>query len=217
MMGPAAAAAARAAMVNHQLRARGIRDPRVLAAMGLIPRERFVDRALSDRAYADAALPAPGGQTISQPLMVALMTELLCVEPGVRVLDVGTGTGYQAAVLAAMGARVTGIEWIAELVGPAQERLDALIAELGLPGSARVDVGNGWFGRREGAPWERILVAAGARRVPEALVEQLADGGRLVIPVGAREGQDLLLVERRASVVTTSSHGPCVFVPLVER
>jgi protein-L-isoaspartate(D-aspartate) O-methyltransferase len=208
---PASLASARAEMVAQQLRARGIRDERVLGAMGSVPRERFVSPDLADRAYADAALPAALGQTISQPLMVALMTELLAVEPGVRVLEIGTGTGYQAAVLAAIGCRVTSIERLADLAAAARQRLSAL----GYAEVVKVLVGDGSLGSPGGGPWERIIVTAGAPRIPEALVAQLADGGRLVIPVGSRYAQDLVLVERTGEGTGTTSHGPCVFVPLV--
>ena len=204
-------AAARARMVETQLRARGIRDPRVLAAMASVPREAFVPRDLRSLAYADEALPIEHGQTISQPLMVALMTELLEADPGERVLDVGTGSGYQAAILAQMGCRVVGIERVPQLADAARERLGAL----GYGDAVEIKVGDGWAGDPPGAPWPRILVAAAAPRVPRALTDQLADGGRLVIPVGSRWGQDLLLVEREGERIRTTSHGGCVFVPLV--
>ena len=180
-------------MVETHLRARGIRDPRVLAAMATVPREEFVPAGLGDLAYADEALPIEHEQTISQPLMVALMTELLAPEPGDRVLEVGTGSGYQAAVLAAMGCRVTSVERVAELATTARARL----ARLGYGDRVEVRVGDGSAGPpRRDAPWPLILVAAAAPRVPTALTDQLADGGRLVIPVGRRYEQELVLVER---------------------
>ena len=222
-------AAARARMVETQLRARGIRDPRVLAAMGSVPREEFVPAGLGTLAYADEALPIEHEQTISQPLMVALMTELLAPEPGDRVLEVGTGSGYQAAVLAAMGCRVTSVERLPELAATARARLVAL----GFGDRVEVRVGDGSAGSAGGvpgsaggvrgvagsaaaeAPWPRIIVAAAAPRVPETLTDRLADGGRLVIPVGSRREQELVLVERDGTRLRTTNHGACIFVPLV--
>jgi protein-L-isoaspartate(D-aspartate) O-methyltransferase len=204
-------AAARARMVETQLRGRGIRDPRVLAAMASVPREAFVPAGLRDLAYADGALPIEHGQTISQPLMVGLMTELLAPEPGDRVLDVGTGTGYQAAVLAAMGCRVTSVERVPALADTARERL----AALGFADRVEVRGGDGSAGEPDDALWPRIIVAAAAPSVPETLLSRLADGGRLVIPVGSRHEQDLVLVERVGSDLRTTRHGACIFVPLV--
>lgn len=204
-------AAARAKMVDLQLHARGVRDARVLAAMGAVPREAFVPPYLECLAYADEALPIDHEQTISQPLMVALMTELLDPEPGDQVLDIGTGSGYQAAVLAEMGCRVLGIERIPELAEAARERL----AALGYGEAVEIRVGDGTLGAPDGAPWWRILVAAAAPRVPDALTAQLADGGRLVIPVGGRWEQTLELVVRDGPNLRTTHHGGCVFVPLV--
>ena len=204
-------ATARARMLDRQLRSRGVHDPRVLAAMAIVPRERFVPPGEQGRAYADRALPAGAGQTISQPFMVGLMLQLLAPDPGDCVLDIGTGTGYQAAVLAAMGCAVTGIERIAELATAARTRL----AELGFGDRVEVRVGDGSLGDPSGAPWPRIVVTAAAPAIPVALTEQLADRGRLVIPVGARREQELLLVERHGERLAQSKHGPCVFIPLV--
>ena len=204
-------AADRAAMLERQLRARGVRDERVLRAMATVPREAFVPAHLRHLAYADEALPIEHGQTISQPLMVALMTELLDPDPGARVLDIGTGSGYQAAVLVEMGCRVLGIERIPELAAAARERLTGL----GYGESVEIRVGDGTLGAPDEAPWSRILVAAAAPRVPEALTDQLGEGGRLVIPVGGRWEQDLLLVEREGARLRSTRHGGCVFVPLV--
>jgi protein-L-isoaspartate(D-aspartate) O-methyltransferase len=204
-------------MVEKQLRARGIRDPRVLAAMATVPREEFVPSGLGDLAYADEALPIEHEQTISQPLMVALMTELLAAGPGERVLEVGTGSGYQAAVLATMGCRVTSMERIPELATTARERL----ARLGYGDRVKIRVGDGSAAGAGGvagpgsAPWPFILVAAAAPRIPTALTDQLADGGRLVIPVGRRYEQELVLVERDGTNFRTTNHGRCVFVPLI--
>ena len=202
--------AARGTMVGLQLRARGIVDERVLAAMAAVPRERFVPAESRDHAYADRALRIAAGQTISQPYMVALMTHLLDPPLGCRVLEIGTGSGYQAAVLAAMGCDVLGVERLAELASSARVRIEAL----GFGARVEIRVGDGSLGWAAGAPWPRIIVAAGAPSVPDELVAQLADGGRLVIPVGGRREQDLLLVERRGAELVTTDHGPCVFVPL---
>ena len=202
--------AAHAVMLSVQLRARGIADERVLAAMATVPRERFVPAGSRDLAYADQAVPIGAGQTISQPLMVALMTQLLDPPPGCRVLEIGTGSGYQAAVLAAMGCEVLGIERLPELADAARTRIEALTF------GARIEirVGDGSLGWPADAPWSRIIVAAAAPNVPDALIQQLADGGRLVIPVGGRREQELILVERRGAALATTGHGPCVFVPL---
>jgi len=197
-------------MLSVQLRARGIVDERVLAAMAVVPRERFVPAGSRDLAYADQAVRIGAGQTISQPWMVALMTQLLDPPTGCRVLEIGTGSGYQAAVLAAMGCDVLGIERLPELADAARERIEALAF------GARIEirVGDGSLGWPADAPWSRIIVAAAAPNVPDALIQQLADGGRLVIPVGGRREQELILVERRGAELATTGHGPCVFVPL---
>jgi protein-L-isoaspartate(D-aspartate) O-methyltransferase len=193
------------------LRGRDIRDPRVLAAMGAVPREAFVE--VSDRglAYEDHPLPIGAGQTISQPYIVARMTELLAVGPGDRVLDVGTGSGYQAAVLAELGCLVTSIERDAGLAAGARRRL----RDLGYGDRVTVTTGDGTLGRADGAPWDGIVVAAAAPAVPVVLREQLAEGARLVIPVGSRREQELLVVERHGSEWLERSDGPCVFVPLI--
>jgi len=199
-------------MVETQLRARGIRDDRVLDAMARLPRERFVPEDRRPVAYADEALPIPAGQTISQPWIVARMTELLAPRPGDRVLDIGTGSGYQAAILALLGARVTSIERQPELAATARVRL----AELGFGDQVEVRLGDGSLGDSVGAPWDGILVAAAAPAVPVSLRDQLStDGGRLVIPVGHLRRQNLLLVVRRGDVWEERDDGPVVFVPLV--
>ncbi len=210
---------ARAQMIERQLSARGIRDERVLAAMAELPRELFIAGPQRGYAYADAAVPIEAGQTISQPYIVARMTELLAPERGQRVLEVGTGSGYQAAVLARLGCRVLSIERWPELARAAGERLASLgmSAEPGesRDGTVEVRVGDGTLGDPEGAPHPRIIVTAAAPRIPDTLRAQLADGGRMVVPVGSRDQQELLLVERRGDEWLERSDGPCVFVPLL--
>jgi protein-L-isoaspartate(D-aspartate) O-methyltransferase len=208
---PDAIERARRDMVADQLERRGIRDPRVLAAMATLPREGFVSGVSPTHAYADRALPIDAGQTISQPYMVARMSELLAIEAGDRILEIGTGSGYQAAVLARLGARVTSIERHPGLAAGARERLAAAGVE-----SVDVRVGDGSLGAPEGAPWDGIIVTAGAPSVPAELREQLAPGARLVIPVGSHAQQQLLVVERRGPNDWQEwSDGPVVFVPLV--
>ena len=203
---------ARRAMVAHQLRGRGIADERVLDVMGLIPREAFIPAEEARGAYADAALPIGAGQSISQPYMVARMTELLRMADGDRVLEIGTGSGYQAAILAALGARVVTIERHEQLAETARRRLE----ELGFEDRVLVRVGDGSLGDPAGAPWDGILVTAGGPVIPGPLREQLGIGRRLVMPVGPREHQELMVVTRRApNEWVEESDGPCVFVPLV--
>lgn len=198
-------------MVAQQLLRRGIHDQKVLDAMASTPREAFVPGVPVSVAYGDRALPIDAGQTISQPYIVARMTELLAVEPGDRILEIGTGSGYQAAVLARLGARVTSIERHADLSDVARERL----AEAGVS-DVHLLVGDGSRGEPDGAPWDGIVVTAGAPSIPNTLREQLAVGARLVIPVGPLERQDLLVIERRnATDWQEWSDGPVVFVPLI--
>ncbi len=198
-------------MVADQLEKRGIRDPRVLEAMAAVSREAFVPNVPASTAYDDRALPIDAGQTISQPYMVARMTELLKVEPGDRILEIGTGSGYQAAILARLGAKVSSIERHADLADQAREKL----REQGVEG-VDVRVGDGSRGDPDGAPWDGIVVTAAAPAVPDALREQLAIGARLVIPVGPRYQQDLIVVERTGEAQWDEfSDGAVVFVPLV--
>ena len=209
----------RSRMVRDQLASRGIRDTATLSAMGLVPREAFVPPSHRDRAYEDGALSIGGGQTISQPYIVARMTEALdhdglgwpWGDERPRFLDVGTGSGYQAAVLAQIGSRVTSIERDPQLASEARERLR------GLGYDVNVVVGDGSEGYPPDAPYRGIVVAAGAPSVPPPLVEQLADGGRLVIPVGPRDRQWLTIVERHGEELETRTSDACVFVPLVGR
>ena len=198
-------------MVEAQLRARDIKDPRVLAAMAAVPREAFVPDRERAAAYQDGPLPIGAGQTISQPYMVARMTELIHVAAGDRVLDIGTGSGYQAAVLAELGCQVTSIEREADLAASAAARL----ADLGYAGRVEVRTGDGTLGAPDGAPWDGIVVAAAAPAVPDTLREQLADVRRMVIPVGTRREQLLIVVERNGDEWREWSDGPCVFVPLI--
>jgi protein-L-isoaspartate(D-aspartate) O-methyltransferase len=197
-------------MVEEQLRGRDIVDERVLAAMERVPRQLFVPEAFRGRAYDDAALPIGEGQTISQPYMVARICEALGVRPDDRVLDVGTGSGYQAAVLAELAAEVHTIERIPALAARAREAL----AQAGYE-HVRVHVGDGTLGLPEYAPFDRIAVAAAAPEVPPSLYEQLVPGGRLVIPVGGRGGQELQVVVRSPEGPAIVRSVPCRFVPLV--
>jgi protein-L-isoaspartate(D-aspartate) O-methyltransferase len=201
----------RAAMVSGQLRGRGIKDERVLEAMGAVPREAFVSAAERRHAYADEALPIDAGQTISQPYMVARMTELLDVQPGDRILEIGTGSGYQAAVLARLGAHVTSLERQAVLAPTARTR----IQDLGLGDQVEIRVADGSLGDPTGAPWDGIIVTAAAPAIPDALREQLADGGHLVIPVGPRDRQILMVVTRHGQDWSEQPDGACIFVPLI--
>jgi len=197
-------------MIVEQLERRGIRDARVLDAMRRVPREAFVAPADQLRAYADQALPIAAGQTISQPYMVATMTEALALAGSERVLEIGTGSGYQTAILAELARQVISIERHPVLAEQARERLAAL-------GYRNVDVlvGDGSVGYAAGAAYDAILVAAGAPRVPDALKTQLADGGRLAIPIGPQGHQELTIVRRVGDGFLETRREGCVFVPLV--
>jgi len=197
-------------MVEEQLRRRGIADERVLDAMGRVHRELFVPEGMAARAYDDAALPIGGDQTISQPFMVARICEVLLVHPTDRVLDVGTGSGYQAAVLAELAGEVHTIERLPALAERAREAL----GRAGYP-SVRVHVGDGSLGLAEHAPFGAIAVAAAAPEVPPSLYDQLEPGGRLAVPVGGRRGQELRLVVRSPEGPAVLRSVPCRFVPLV--
>jgi protein-L-isoaspartate(D-aspartate) O-methyltransferase len=197
-------------MVDRQLRRRGISDERVLEAMGKVPRELFIPADLRDLAYEDGALPIGSGQTISQPYIVGVICSLLSLEGTERVLDVGTGSGYQAAVLAELAAEVVTIERVPELAERAREAL----AQAGYQ-DVDVRLGDGSLGVPEKAPFDAIAVAAAAPAVPERLYDQLAEGGRLVLPKGSRWGQELVLVVKTADGPRERSSVPCRFVPLL--
>jgi len=197
--------------VTQGLTGRAQLSPRVLAAMGRVPRHEFVPEDLRARAYEDGPLPIGYGQTISQPFVVALMTELAALSPSSRVLEVGTGCGYQTAVLAELAAQVFTLEIVPELAAAARVRL----MRLGYT-AVKMQVGDGYLGWPEHAPFDAIVVAAAAPEVPPPLLEQLKPGGRLVIPVGrAYHSQELLLIENDARAVHERVVLPVAFVPLV--
>jgi protein-L-isoaspartate(D-aspartate) O-methyltransferase len=197
-------------MVKEQLERRGISDVRVLEAMRKVPRHLFVDPVLAGRAYEDSPLPIGEGQTISQPYMVAVMTAALALEGGERVLEIGTGSGYQAAVLAELASQVYSIERIPALADRAQKTLKRLGYD-----NVTIRVGDGSLGWPEAAPYEAIVVTAGAPCVPPPLVEQLRVGGRLLIPVGSPQAQTLRRVVRKEEGVEQEELVGCIFVRLV--
>ena len=189
----------------------GIRDPRVLEAMRNVPRHFFVPQALQGRAYGDHALPISANQTISQPFIVARMTELLVLDDNSRVLEIGAGSGYQTAVLSQVAAQVYSIERIGDLAREAQAR----IRQLGIY-NATVKCFDGTLGWAANGPYDAILVAAGGPAIPEPLIAQLKIGGRLVVPVGeSRESQRLIRVTRTETGTRQEDHGACAFVPLI--
>ncbi|MEM7627400.1 MAG: protein-L-isoaspartate(D-aspartate) O-methyltransferase [Planctomycetota bacterium] len=198
-------------MVRSQLRARGVVDPAVLEAMARVERHRFTPGLSPEVAYGDHVLPIDAGQTISQPYIVAHMTETLRVRPEMRVLEIGTGSGYQTAVLLTLGAAVVSVERHAGLSDTARRRLDAMFPHADLT----LVVGDGSCGYAEAAPYDRVLVAAAAPSLPEALGEQLAPDGRLVIPIGERGQQVLVIVERRGDELVRRDDLACRFVPLI--
>jgi protein-L-isoaspartate(D-aspartate) O-methyltransferase len=199
-------------MVSEQLAARGIKDERVLQAMREVPRELIVDEAMRQRAYEDSPLPIGYGQTISQPYMVARVCEVAQLKGHETVLDVGTGSGYQAAVLSRLCAKVYGIEIRPELAERAQNVLRRLECT-----NVEVTCGDGSAGWNEHAPYDAIIVAAGAPQIPGVLIAQLTEGGRLVIPVGTHQQQRLAVITRRGSEVTTEWTTPCSYVDLIGR
>lgn len=197
-------------MVRDQIEARGVKHPDVLAAMREVPRHCFVQPALGLHAYDDTALPIGYGQTISQPFMVARMSELLQAEKGMRILEVGSGCGYQAAVLAAMGCTVYGIERVREIYLASLTRLRRL-------GFHRVHLhcGDGTLGLLTAAPFDRIIVSAGGPEVPKPLISQLAEDGLLMIPVGPQHGQRLVRIRKANGQIYTEDFGGAVFVGLI--
>jgi protein-L-isoaspartate(D-aspartate) O-methyltransferase len=197
-------------MVEDQLARRGITDRRVLDAMRKVPRHLFVDEALRERAYGDHPLPIGEQQTISQPYIVALMTALLALTGTEKVLEIGTGSGYQTAVLAELARRVCSIERLPTLATRARATLEGLGYT-----NVWVRVGNGTLGWPDEAPFDRILVAAGGPAVPPPLFDQLAEGGRMVLPIGDATSQTLTVVERIGGEMRTTPRGDCMFVKLV--
>lgn len=200
----------RAEMIEKQLRRRGIQDRAVLSAMLAVPRHEFVPEELRSHAYEDVPLPIGSGQTISQPYIVAAMTAALRPQPTDRALEVGTGCGYQAAVLSLLAKEVFTVEVRPELASAAAKKL----AQLGYS-NVHVHCGDGTFGLPEFAPFDAILVAAAAPSVPEPLRAQLAEGGRMIVPVGDAENQELQLLEKHAGTFSTKMMEGCRFVPLV--
>ncbi len=197
-------------MVEEQLIPRGIRDPKILRAFLDVPRHEFIPEAGREEAYADYPLPLAEGQTISQPYIVALMTAALRLGGGERVLEIGAGSGYQAAILSRLAREVYSIE----RVGALAERARRALERLGYR-NVRVILGDGTLGWAEAAPYEAIIVTAGAPHVPAPLVDQLAEGGRLVIPVGGGYSQELLALTKEKGEIVEERMGGCVFVPLV--
>ena len=199
-------------MVREHIAGRGVSDPRVLDAMAEVPRHLFVREHLRRKAYGDHALPIEDGQTISQPYVVARMTELLRVEAHHKVLEIGTGSGYQTAILARLARWVYSLERLPELAKTAIGRMRELAID-----NVKIVIFDGSMGWSEAAPFDRILVTAGAPAVPEALLGQLGEGGRLLIPEGDRQGQRLVLYEKSARGVVREAGEPVAFVPLVGR
>ena len=197
-------------MVQYQLRGRDIVDERVLAAMALVPRHRFVPANLRPMDYSDGPLPIGHGQTISQPYIVALMSQVLALKPGERVLEIGTGSGYQAAVLAEMKTRVFSIEIVPELGRQAAATLNSLGYD-----AIRLKIGDGYQGWVEHAPFAAIIVTCAPTQVPQPLQEQLAEGGRMVIPVGPRNHQKLVLLTKENGKIRQQKVVDVRFVPMV--
>ena len=197
-------------MVSTQLVPRGIRDRRVLDAMKRVPRHLFVDHSMAYRAYDDSALPIGEGQTISQPYMVAVMTELLELTGNEKVLEIGTGSGYQAAVLAELAKEVFTIERVSPLAEAAIQRLRELSYQ-----NVQVRMGDGSLGWPEEAPFDRIILTAASPKIPDPLMDQLANYGIVVVPVGGRYSQQLLKLKKTDKGVHEEYHTPCVFVPLI--
>jgi protein-L-isoaspartate(D-aspartate) O-methyltransferase len=197
-------------MVKTQLIPRGIKDARVLNAMKKVPRHLFIDESIQYMAYDDMALLIGEGQTISQPYMVAVMTELLELKGNEKVLEIGTGSGYQAAILAELAKDVYTVERVALLANRTEERFHSLGYN-----NIHIKVGDGTLGWSEEAPFDRIIITAGTPRIPNPLIEQLAEGGIIIAPVGDRFSQQLLKVRKSKGKLLEDYHTPCVFVPLI--
>ena len=209
-MSPYPRAEERRRMVEHQIEARGIHNPRVLAAMREIPRHLFIPPPYDKSAYDDNPLPIGSGQTISQPYIVALMTELLRPEPSDNVLEIGAGSGYQAAILSRLVHRLTTMERIPEIANLARNNIKSL-------GIQNVEVieGDGTQGYPQNAPYNGIMITAATPEIPRALTDQLADGGRLLAPVGGRDVQELVTLEKQGDRMIPQYHGGVRFVPLI--
>lgn len=199
---------ARDRMVERQLADRGIKSPEVLGAMRSVERHRFVPRISLPYAYADSPLPIGEGQTISQPYIVAYMTEVLEVKPGERILEIGTGSGYQAAILAQLGAEVYSIELVAML----GHRADSTLKALGY--KVNVRIGDGYLGWPEAAPFDAIIVTCSPSHIPQPLQDQLKEGGRMIIPVGDKQTQELILLTKKEGKIKRQRKMPVLFVPM---
>ncbi len=199
-------------MVEEQLTARGIKDQRVLAAMQKVPRHLFVEEALWERAYGDHALPIGERQTISQPYMVAVMTEILELQGPERVLEIGTGSGYQAAILAELASKVYSIERIKPLAMRARATIESLYYQ-----NVVIKVFDGTYGWKDESPFDAVIVTAGAPEIPQPLLEQLKEGGRMAIPIGDQTMQVLHKVTKTPTGITDVQLTGCVFVPLIGR
>jgi protein-L-isoaspartate(D-aspartate) O-methyltransferase len=199
-------------MVDTQIAARGVKDERVLSVMRLLPRHLFVPAAYRDVAYSDCPLPIGKGQTISQPYIVAVMTELLAIQPEDRVLEIGAGSGYQAAILGRLAKSVISIERIPDVAEMARENLDRLEIS-----NVKIVIGDGTLGYAEQSPYNAVLITAATPDVPPPLIEQIAEGGRLVAPVGSRDLQELVRITKRKDQIIREFFGGVVFVPLLGR
>lgn len=209
-MDPFPRADERSRMVELQIRSRGIANLRVLAAMQEIPRHAFIPPPYDVSAYADAPLPIGNGQTISQPYIVALMTELLDPQPGDHILEIGSGSGYQAAILSVLSRKVTSIERIPAVADLARRNL----AALGMM-NVSIIIGDGTMGYPENAPYDGIIITAATPEIPPPLIDQLSDGGILVAPTGGRDIQELMTLKHSGDGILRSSHGGVRFVPLI--
>lgn len=199
-------------MVNEQIRARGITDERILSAFGKVPRHLFVDEKERDNAYSDHPLPIGYDQTISQPYMVATMTSHLSLTGKERVLEIGTGSGYQAAILSLLTCEV----YTVEKIEPLAEKASSILKELGIT-NVHIKIGDGSLGLPKDAPFDRIIVTAGSPDIPPPLVEQLDEGGIIVIPTGTRYTQELIVARKEGDKLIKKRKGGCIFVPLIGR